>query len=56
LETKIEISIDSEGTMHAWWSKQFEELISDMATEEIEEREGGPRPVGDFPFHPEFCG
>jgi len=56
LETKIEIIIESDGKIKSWWSPEFEELVSEVATEKIENREGGPQPIGDLPFHPEFCG
>jgi len=56
IETKIEIIIKADGKIVSWWSPEFEELISEVATEKIGNREGGSRPVEGFPFHPEFCG
>lgn len=56
IKNKLRIVIEKDGTIRAWSTPELEQLLAEVDAEPIEEREGGPRPVGDFPFHPEFCG
>lgn len=55
-EKKIEVIIDFKGNILAWYSLEFEELVKRISTQSIDEREGAPGAIENFPFCPWHCG